>query len=353
MKNKIDSLETLRGFAALVVAFYHYPSTSFLHIKHGYLGVYFFFALSGFVIAFNYFDKITSVNNLIKFQIKRFFRLYPIHIFTLCVVLGIQVLKLFTLKFFDLSAGNDAFSPEQWYTLKDFFNHLFLTQAIFNNGYAFSWNGAAWTISTEFYTYLIFGFLVLLTRNNKFIFVLILSLYIIFFKFITSYTNIYFNPLFTGCLKTFFMGCLIFFIYKKIQIRLNDIFFILLLTTSISTFLIYKDKFFIDLNILFCVVILLVSILKDDCFINKFLNFFPLVYFGTISYSFYMIHQSILYLYIQILKLIFKVNFLNDGGVTTNTGDPFYDTMITISYIVISGFFAILMYNYIENKFRR
>ena len=71
MKNKINSLETLRGFAALAVAFFHYPSTSFLHIKGGHLGVYFFFALSGFVIALNYFDRITNVNNLIKFQIKR------------------------------------------------------------------------------------------------------------------------------------------------------------------------------------------------------------------------------------------------------------------------------------------
>jgi len=42
MKNKINSLETLRGFAALAVALYHYPSTSFLHVKTGFLGVYFF-----------------------------------------------------------------------------------------------------------------------------------------------------------------------------------------------------------------------------------------------------------------------------------------------------------------------
>ena len=114
MKNKIDSLETLRGFAALAVAFYHYPSTSFLHIKNGYLGVYFFFALSGFVIALNYFDQIKNINNLIKFQIKRFFRLYPIHIFTLFIVLGIQVLKFLVLKFFNITSGNEAFSPEHW-----------------------------------------------------------------------------------------------------------------------------------------------------------------------------------------------------------------------------------------------
>lgn len=353
MKNKINSLETLRGFAALAVAFYHYPSTSFLHIKGGDLGVYFFFVLSGFVIALNYFDKITNVNNLIKFQIKRFFRLYPIHIFVLFLVLGIQILKLLVINFFNLSPENEAFSPEHWYTLRDFFHHLFLTQAIFNDGYALSWNSAAWTISTEFYTYLIFALLVLMIRNNKFLFVIILATYIIFFDFITRFTNLYFNPLFSLCLQTFFMGCIIFFIYEKIRYRLNDILFILLFIAAVSIFTIFKGYFGINHNLLFSIIVLLVSILKEDSFINKFLNFQPLVYFGTISYSFYMIHQSILYLYVQILKLIFKVNFLNDGGISTNTGDPYFDTMITISYIAISGVFASIMHNYIENKFRK
>lgn len=353
MKNKIDSLETLRGFAALVVAFYHYPSTSFLHIKLGYLGVNFFFALSGFVIALNYFDKITSLNNLIKFQIKRFFRLYPIHIFALFVILGIQVLKLIVIKFFNFSSGNDAFSPDYWYTLKDFFNHLFLIQAVFNNGYAFSWNGAAWSISTEFYTYLIFGLLVLMIRNNKLLFVIILVSYIIFFNIAASFINIYFNPLFSMCLKTFFMGSLIFFIYEKINFRINDIVFILLFIAAISFFTQYKNQFNLHFDVLFCIVILLVSILRADSLVSKLLNFSPFVYFGTISYSFYMIHQATLYLYVQILKLIFKVNFLYEGGVTTNTGNPYYDTFITISYIIISGVLASMMYYYIENKFRK
>ena len=148
MKDKINSLETLRGFAALIIALYHYPSTSFLFAKYGHLAVHFFFTLSGFVIALNYFDKINNFKNLIKFQTKRFFRLYPIHIFVLFVVLGIQILKLITINFFNLSSGSDAFAPEDWYTLKDFFHHLFLTQAIFNDSYSMSWNGSAWTIST-------------------------------------------------------------------------------------------------------------------------------------------------------------------------------------------------------------
>ena len=353
MKNKINSLETLRGFAALAVALFHYPSSSFIHIKNGHYGVYFFFALSGFVIALNYFDKITDFNNLIKFQFKRFFRLYPIHIFVLFIVLGIQILKLITLKFFNLPFGGGAFHPDYWFTLRDFFHHLFLTQAVSGYAYHLSWNAAAWTISAEFYTYLIFGLITLSTRNSKLIFTIISILIIYFYNSIIKYTGLYFNPLFIDCLKTFLFGCIFFFIYEKIRYRLNDIYFILLIILTAFIYISFNKYSYLDYRYLFCTIILLVSILKEESLVNKLLNFSPFVYFGTISYSFYMIHQSVLYLYIQSLKFIFKVEFLDSGGTTTNTGDPYYDTLIAISYIVIAGILASFMYKFIENKFRK
>ena len=349
MKTKINSLESLRGLAALIVAMYHFPSTSFFFIPNGYLGVYFFFALSGFVIALNYFYIINSFKSLIKFQVKRFFRLYPIHIFVLFVVLGIQVLKLISLKFFNLSSGKEAFTPDYWYTLIDFFNHLFLVQAVIHNGYALSWNSAAWTISTEFYSYIVFGVITLSSRNNRFIFICISVLFIYFFNDISLLTKPYINHLFLGCLKFFLSGCIFFFIYEQIKIRLNDIFFIVLIFL-LAYF--YLEHLKLD-NILFCTIILLVAILKEDSLISKFLNFSPFVYFGAISYSFYMIHQSVLYLYIQSLKFIFKVPFLYSDGIASNTGNVYYDTLITISYIVISAILASVMYRYIENKFRK
>ena len=156
MKNKINSLETLRGFAALAVAFYHFPSTSFLYIEKGYLAVYFFFTLSGFVITLNYFDKISNIKDVFKFQIKRFFRLYPIHIFVLIIVLIIQLLKFFLLHFYEISSASEAFTPEYNYNLSEFFRNVLLIQAVYKDGYFLSWNGAAWTISTEFYTYFFF-----------------------------------------------------------------------------------------------------------------------------------------------------------------------------------------------------
>ena len=87
----ILGLETLRGLAALAVAFYHFPSDSLLFIQNGYMAVYLFFSLSGFVITLNYFKKIDNIKSLIVFQKKRFFRLYPVHFFVLILVLLIEI----------------------------------------------------------------------------------------------------------------------------------------------------------------------------------------------------------------------------------------------------------------------
>jgi peptidoglycan/LPS O-acetylase OafA/YrhL len=350
MTTKINSLETLRGFAALVVALYHFPSTSPLYIEKGNLAVYFFFSLSGFVISLNYFDKINSFKDVLKFQIKRFYRLYPIHILVLLIILSIQLLKFFLLNFFEIESGSDAFEPDKVYSLSEFFRHLLLLQAVYKDGYFLSWNGAAWTISTEFYTYFLFGLLTLITQNNKFFFILITFLFIYFFDIATIYLSEFLNPIFFECIKYFFTGCISYFIFQVIKHRINDFTFILI----IISFLFFEKKFFfLDSNISFCLIILLVSILKTESQISKLLNLKPLVYFGSISYSFYMIHQSILYIYIQILKLVFKVKFVYYGNVATNTGNVYFDTFIMLTYIFLATIVASFMYKYVETKFRK
>ena len=66
-----------------------------------------------------------------------------------------------------------------------------------------------------------------------------------------------------------------------------------------------------------------------------------------------MIHQSILYIYIQILKLVFNVKFVYYSNVATNTGNVYFDTFIMITYIFIATFVASFMYKYVETKFRK
>ena len=346
--NLIKSIESLRGLACLIVLFYHYPSSSYLFIQNGLLAVYFFFSLSGFVITLNYFYKIKKFSHLLRFQYKRFLRLYPVHIFVLFLVLGIQTFKFIIIDFYQINSGKEAFTPNEWFTLKDFVQHIFLTQSVTNLGYHLSWNGAAWSVSVEFYTYIFFAAITLMTRNNKNLYILIIISFLYFFNDLIFLRDL-FHEKFLDCLRYFFLGSIFYFIYEKIKFRISDI--SLLIIISVSLFL--NNKGLIDLNFLFSVLIISIAALKNESLVNRILSLKIFVFLGTISYSLYMIHFSILYLYIQFLKFGLKIKFKEENLTTAEIGVPIYDTLITVSYTGISIIVAIILYNYIENKFRQ
>lgn len=358
-KKKFYVLESLRGIAAICVALYHYPSSSFLYFKHGHFAVFFFFVLSGFVISLNYADKINNFKDLVNFQTKRFWRLYPTHFFVLFVVLFIQILKYFATNYIGLKSGQIAFGD--WHTLKDFVANLFLIQAVFNYFYLFSWNGVAWSISTEFYVYIIFGILFMITKKKIIpfvIFIYLLNKNLNFFS-LTYFNNFLsiLNPVFFYCIFYFSVGCFLNYIYKYLykKITINNFFSI-----SFLFFLIllkyFNENLFIKYNsIIFALIILVAVLLEKKTYVYKFLNFKLLVFLGTISYSFYLIHQSVIYLFIQFCKFILKINFpvgINSGSVSA-TGNIFYDTIIHINYIVLTLLIAFFIFKFIEEPFRK
>ena len=70
-KKKFLSLETFRGFAALMIAAIHFDVNSPIvnhNLANGYF-VHFFFTLSGFVIYYNYNEEITL--DIVKKKFKK------------------------------------------------------------------------------------------------------------------------------------------------------------------------------------------------------------------------------------------------------------------------------------------
>ncbi|HEY2349076.1 MAG TPA: acyltransferase [Puia sp.] len=160
----LSNLTPMRGIAALLTVIFHIdiflgwemipPSGSPL-MAHLYLMVDFFFILSGFIMCHVYgnrFLKDVRRSEFKKFTIARFSRVYPLHLVTL--VTTIVILYLFAemgvSKNIYLQAENNLYSV---------FTNLFLVQAMnFNNW--FTWVHASWSISTEWWAYMIFPFLV-------------------------------------------------------------------------------------------------------------------------------------------------------------------------------------------------
>lgn len=151
---RLDALTSLRFFAAFLIVFHH----SFGAFGFGqgwnerlptYQAVSFFFVLSGFILTYVY-RTFETKEDVWRFYIARFARIWPLHIFTLLLVV-----ILFKSWYKSQAAVNPAF-------FKALAANIFLIQAwIPDRSYFWSFNAVSWSISTEFAFYLLFPFLIL------------------------------------------------------------------------------------------------------------------------------------------------------------------------------------------------
>lgn len=168
--NKVEELESIRGLAALLIVLFHIPSWNahfydYNFIRNGYLMVELFFVLSGYVIYSAYSNKISNKIELLRFQFLRFGRLYPVHLLYLGIFLFVEVVKYIAQnKFGIFSPNTQAFRENNLIAL---IQNIFLLQAIGPTGNATTFNYPSWSISVEFYTYLLFGLIVLLSNKIK------------------------------------------------------------------------------------------------------------------------------------------------------------------------------------------
>lgn len=140
------SLEGLRGTAALIVLFFHAVPAL---MPNGYLAVDLFFVLSGFVMNTAYGSFLTDAGTLRVFLIRRIGRLWPVYLATTALLYAVFALA----------------HPGRLPTAAEAFALVTLTQALHTfNGYV--GNPTAWSISVEFYTYLVFAAVCLTLRGR-------------------------------------------------------------------------------------------------------------------------------------------------------------------------------------------
>ena len=107
MNKKFLSIETFRGFSALMIAAIHFDANSPLvnhSLASGYF-VHFFFTLSGFVIYHNYKDKIQNLDVLKNFY-KKILEIISFALFFLIIFLLVEILKFYLNKIYGLEANN-------------------------------------------------------------------------------------------------------------------------------------------------------------------------------------------------------------------------------------------------------
>ncbi len=113
-------------------------------------------------------------------------------------------------------------------------------------------------------------------------------------------------------------------------------------------------QYVVLIPILFGVTILLIVLSNKDNFINRTLSVNWLVYLGTISYGIYMIHVSIWFVLLQVLRFVFKFQTTNDteGRVKIIFDSPYLADIVLIIGIATVLVLAQLSHKFIELKFK-
>ncbi|MBS1955565.1 MAG: acyltransferase [Cyanobacteria bacterium SZAS-4] len=158
----IPQLTSLRFFAAFAILLLHFrdylapaPESVRLVVIGGYVGVTFFFVLSGFILTYNYeslFAEGIRLRDFWRFQKFRFARIYPTYLLALC--LDTPVLLLLR------RAPMDDAGHYPWdYGVSWIVNAIGVQSWIPVFPYVLFWNIPSWSISTEFFFYLCFPFI--------------------------------------------------------------------------------------------------------------------------------------------------------------------------------------------------
>lgn len=303
-KSYLEQLDVFRAVAALSVCAVHFTYESIFHIyfKQA-LFVQFFFTLSGFVIYLNYHDQEFNILKIKNFMIKRFWRLYPLHLFFLIIFSSTELLRYFLAINYDFVFNREVF---QLNNFSNFFLHLFFLQHYADK---YSFNGPAWSISVEMFLYL--SFAILFFVNKKYFLTIPILFSILFFLFLNDFygfSNSH-EAFFSG-FYSFSLGCIFCKIYLKnkelFKSKLyNIIYFILLVIFFAELFgykILFKSNYHFIYSIFFGLIIYLSCFLDKNFLIYKlfFNNWF--IYLGKISYSIYLGHLFVFYFLNNFLK---------------------------------------------------
>lgn len=358
-KQYLPALTALRGIAAFwvvlfhmdVIIFYRELGTIIPHswsglITQGYLWVDFFFILSGFIICHIYGEQLSGrfqINHIKKYLITRFFRIYPLHLFTLILLIGFVI---------TLSAFVPSLIDESWNVYFDWnalISNILLTNAMNQHTYL-SWNIVSWSIGAEWWAYIYgIGLLYFIgNKNGKY------SITIAVTSLILLFLLVYFNPKnnlditfdfgFLRCLLEFSLGITC---YKAFKIKLGshilqtDCCFVVVLITLLVIFQWRLN----DLLTIPLFSILVLCAATNQGYVLRLLSIKGLQNLGQISYSVYLMHGvwfMIFWFFLPILKQTWLIE-------SFTTAQIIIYTVVFTTFTLISAKFS---YRFIEVPFR-
>ncbi len=351
----IPELEGLRGLAALSVALAHHFGTFCIGNNRAYwltpflsepaggkvftlitcifspgLAVVLFFILSGFVLAKSVHSLPTiNAENIAAFYIKRLFRIFPVHI--VCLVIFTCLLLAFPVQ------PHNSYS-DFYYTafpgnisLKEFIKNLLLHNATLNT--------VIWTLPIEVVGSLFVPvFCIINTRLNDTSKLLLLLLLVLAGGLYVEHNSIKY-------LFCFYLGTILPYFYSSISGKWSGYIFVSgLLFSSVITFLqtSYSVSYALDIfRALSGILIIVPLVLHQSNRLKAVFSSRPVMRLGATSYSFYLIHLSVLYLFAKLPWLL----------QLADTSGSWSATLLLLLSIPTSYLVSKALYQYVEVVF--
>ncbi len=355
--HRYGALDAWRGICACLVTVVHIPvahpwqqAVAFHNMQ---LFVDFFFVLSGFVIFYAYGDRVRDRASTMGFVIRRFGRVWPLHAAVLAGFVALEVVKAVAGAALHLPLDGAPFSDN--HSIPSLLSNLALTQAFNLHGMT-TWNGPAWSIGVEFYTYLVFAAAVLLFGTRPAIFAALAMaglLGVAAFSEAWLFTTHDFG--FFRCLYGFFTGVLVSMLVRreqaggrastKLEIAAIGIMGLYIAVTG-------TDVTSLAAPLIFALLVYVFAF--EGGVVSRLLKGRAAQALGLWSYSIYMVHM----LLFAVLKIVFTVAAKFPGSPLTapvshpvklwSLGSPLADAALAGFELAAVIALASLSYRYIE-----
>lgn len=333
----IAALDGLRGITICMIAFlwhfwmfrpengYPFRNIFVFSYSYGYLGVEIFFMISGFVMAYNYQDKIAK--NEISFNSYFFKRVRHLWFINVLALLIVTIEHFIYYKY--TGTIYVALNFDLWHFVLNFF---LLQYGITDIQY--SYNVPAWCLTIELMCYAIYFAVIRHDKNEEYWLKKCVGIILLGFAILSQglkYPIINFEM--ARGIVSYFIGVILCEVFKKnggskYNIFLNVIMYIFLIGSYIAF-----RKFGISWmgsNVYFvilCFAPIIIWLTVNKTVVNKILSMKAMVFLGKLSLYIYLLHFPVQY-FIKILDVAFRLQI--------NYSVPLFLIVYSITTIFIS-----------------